>query len=239
MTLLLDALSIDARDPVALAGFWAGLLGREVADDPGGGVVLAPVDHTGFAVRFVPGGEPGAGPNVMHPDLTSTSLDDQRHLVDRALALGARHLDVGQRGDEGHVVLADPEGNELCVLEPGNRFLAGCGLLGALAGDGSRAAGRFWSAALGWPLVWDQDEETAVQSPLGGPKITWGGPPVRPGPGRSRWHLDLVPSPGSDQRAEVERLVDLGATHVDAGPRVGRVVLADPDGHALCVLEAP
>jgi len=70
----------------------------------------------------------------------------------------------------------DPEGNEFCVIEPGNSFLADCGYLGAAGCDGSREVGYFWSEALGGPLVWDQDQETAIRSPLGGPKITWGGP---------------------------------------------------------------
>ena len=98
----------------------------------------------------------------------------------RALELGGRHLDIGQRPEEGHVVLADPEGNEFCVIEPGNNFLADCGFIGALSSDGSQEVGYFWSKALGWPLVWDQDQETAIRSPHGGPKITWGGPPVAP-----------------------------------------------------------
>ena len=74
-------------------------------------------------------------------------------------------------------MLADPEGNEFCVIEPANDFLADCGFVGALACDGSQDVGYFWSEALGWPLVWDQDQETAIRSPHGGPKITWGGPP--------------------------------------------------------------
>src|SRR4051794_10083722 len=162
----------------------------------------------------------------MHFDLTSTSLDDQQQTVARALGLGARHIDVGQRPDEGHVVLADPEGNEFCVLEPGNEFLADCGFLGALACDGSQEVGYFWSSALGWPLVWDQDQETAIRSPHGGPKITWGGPPFRPKTEKNRLHLDLA----GDQQVEVDRLLALGATRVDIGQgEPGWVVLADPD----------
>lgn len=57
--------------------------------------------------------------------------------------LGARHLDVGQRPEEGHVVLADPAGNDFCVIEPGNSFLGDCGFLGELACDGSRDVGVF------------------------------------------------------------------------------------------------
>ena len=68
----------------------------------------------------------------MHFDLTSTSLEDQQQTVARALELGGRHIDIGQRPEEDHVVLADPEGNEFCVIEPGNNFLADCGFIGAL-----------------------------------------------------------------------------------------------------------
>jgi hypothetical protein len=67
------------------------------------------------------------------------------------------------------VVLADPEDNEFGVIEPGNNFLADCGFIGALACDGSQAVGYFWSEALGRPLIWDQDQETAIRSPRGGP----------------------------------------------------------------------
>jgi hypothetical protein len=138
--------------------------------------------------------------------------------------------------DAEHVVLADPEGNEFDVIEPGNNFLAGCGFIGALASDGSQAVGYFWSEALGWPLVWDQDEETAIQSPLGGPKITWGGPPVRPKTGRNRLHFDLAPPTGGDQQAEVDRLVALGATRADGPAAAGSVPMTDPDGNEFCLL---
>jgi hypothetical protein len=129
------------------------------------------------------------------------------------------------------MVLADPEGNEFCVIEPGNNFLAGCGFIGALASDGSQAVGYFWSEALGWPLVWDQDEETAIQSPRGGIKITWGGPPLEPKRGKERLHFDLAPPADGDQQAEVDRLISLGATRVDIGQGdVSWVVMADPMG---------
>ena len=134
-------------------------------------------------------------------------------------------------------MLADPEGNEFCVLEPGNRFLADCGFLGALACDGSQEVGYFWSAALDWPLVWDQDQETAIRSPRGGPKISWGGPPVPPKNGKSRLHFDIAPPSDGDQDAEVERLIALGARRIEIGQGdVSWVVLADPEGNEFCVL---
>src|SRR3954470_6159559 len=181
MTLQLQALCWDATDPLRLARFWAGTLGRELASaDDATGVALLPSDGTSFRIRLQPTQEPKVGRNQMHLHLTSTSLQDQQQTVARALALGARHIDVGQRPEEGHVVLADPEDNEFCVIEPGNSFLTDCGFLGELACDGSQEVGYFWSKALGWQLVWDQDQETAIQSPGGGTKIAWGGPPLAP-----------------------------------------------------------
>jgi predicted enzyme related to lactoylglutathione lyase len=235
----LFALSVDANDPPRLARFWAGVLGWETADEPRDGVALLPADDTGFRIRFLPTSEPKTGQNRMHFDLTSASLEDQRETVARSLALGARRIDIGQGPDAAHVVLADPEGNEFCVIEPGNNFLADCGFIGAVACDGSQEVGYFWSEALGWPLVWDQDQETAIRSPYGGPKITWGGPPLMPKPGRNRLHFDLTPPVDDDQQAEVHRLLSLGATRIDIGQGdVGWVVLADPDGNEFCVLPA-
>ncbi|CAN5409737.1 VOC family protein [soil metagenome] len=237
MTSQLAALCFDAHDPAALARFWSGVLGWETTDDPWGGPALMPVDDTGFRIRFVPTDRPKSGPNQFHYDLRSTSLEEQQETVARVLALGGRHLDIGQGPDVDHVVMADPEGNEFCVIEPGNGFLADCGFIGALSGDGSERTGHFWSAALGWPLVWDQDEETAIRSPHGGPKVTWGGPPLNPRTGQERVHLDLsVPGVLED---EVDRLVSLGAARVDLGrDDVDRVVLADPDGHEFCLWPA-
>jgi catechol 2,3-dioxygenase-like lactoylglutathione lyase family enzyme len=237
MTSNLFALCFDAEEPLRLAHFWAGVLGWEMVDNPHDGIALVPSDDTGFPIRFVATQEQKTGPNRMHFDLTSTSLEDQQRTVARSLELGARHIDVGQRPEEGHVVLADPEGNEFCVIEPGNSFLADCGFIGALACDGSQEVGYFWSEALGWPLVWDQDQETAIRSPLGGPKVTWGGPPVAPKTGRNRLHFDIAPPAHGGQQAEVERLVTLGATRTDIGQGgVGAVVMADPDGNEFCVL---
>jgi predicted enzyme related to lactoylglutathione lyase len=234
----LSAICFDALQPLPLAQFWSGVLGWEIADDPdGGGPALLPGDDTGFRIRFVPAEEQKAGQNRMHFDLTSTSPEDQQETVARSLRLGGRHIDVGQRPEEGHVVLADPEGNELCVIGPGNKFLADCGFVGAVSCDGSQAVGYFWSKALGWPLVWDQDEETAIRSPHGGPKITWGGPPVAPQTGRSRVRFDLAPLAHGDQQTEVERLLSLGATRIDATEAEGgSVALADPDGTEFRVL---
>jgi predicted enzyme related to lactoylglutathione lyase len=237
VALRLVDLVVDANDPLGLARFWAEALGWEVDDHRDGEVGLVPTDGTRFGVVFVPVPEPKAGKNPIHLDLTTTSAEDQTGTVDRLVAAGASHVDVGQRPEEGHVVLADPEGNELCIIEPGNTFLAGCGRFGSITCDGSPEAGYFGSEALGWPLVWNQDEETAIRAPDGtGPLITWG-PPVPVKTTKNRLHLDVAPPPDGDQRAEVDRLVGLGASLVDIGQGdAGWVVLADPDGNELCVL---
>ena len=169
MTTQLVALCFDANDPFLLGRFWAGVLGWELAEDPHDGTALLPSDDTGFRIRFRPTREQKVGPNQIHFDLTSTTLEDQQQTVASSLGLGARHLDIGQLPEEEHVVLADPEGNEFCVIEPGNNFLADCGFIGALSCAGSQEVGYFWSEALAWPLVWDQDQETAIRSPHGGP----------------------------------------------------------------------
>jgi hypothetical protein len=228
MSSRLVAVTFDADHPADLATFWAGLLDRDLT--PEGKGALLPGDPAQVGLRFVEASTERSGPNRLHLHLTTTSLDDEEQTIQRALGLGGEHRDVGQLPDEDHVVLADPGGNEFCVIGPGNSFLAGCGRLGEVSCDGTRDVGLFWRDALGWPLVWDQDEETAIQSPDGGTKLSWGGPPVAPKHGRNRQRFDLA---APDVPAEVRRLVALGAT-VLGDPDDG-VELADPDGNELLV----
>ena len=238
MTSRLIALCFDANEPLRLARFWAEALRWEIGDESDDGVELLPTDGTALRIDFfLPVPEPKSQKNRVHLDLTTASIDDQQETVARLIEIGARHVDVGQGPDDKHVVLADPEGNEFCIIEPENKFLAGCGRLGSITCDGSREVGCFWSAALGWPLVWDQDGETAIRAPEGtGFFITWG-PPVPEKVGKNRLHLDIAPPAHEDQPAEVDRLVALGATRVDIGQGdVSWVVMADPDGNEFCVL---
>jgi catechol 2,3-dioxygenase-like lactoylglutathione lyase family enzyme len=120
MTAHLHALCFDAHDPRRLADFRAGVLGWEPADDPCDGCALLPDDDTGFRLRFVPSQQRTTGRNQTHFDLTSASPEDQPETVARALALGARHIDIGQDQTEADapIVLADPDGNEFCVFPP-------------------------------------------------------------------------------------------------------------------------
>ncbi|WP_019145005.1 VOC family protein [Aeromicrobium massiliense] len=235
MTARLDSLAIDAADPDRLAAFWGGLLGWSVEDDASGAPIARSDDGSGLPLRFPPSSASRTGLNRIHLHLTSTSLDDRDARIATALRLGGRHLDVGQLPEETHVVLADPEGNELCVIEPGNRWLAGCGLLGELACDGTRATGVFWSEALGWPLVWDEDGETAIRSPRGDFVMAWGGEPLNPKRGTNRLRPELV---ADDLDAEAGRLEALGARRSLPLPGTDGVVLLDPDDNELVVRAA-
>ncbi|HMM94182.1 VOC family protein [Phycicoccus sp.] len=239
MTLHLEGLCTDAADPDALARFWADVLGWEVTHDRPGAVTLVPDDPACVPLRFRAAVAPG-GTSRYHLHVTSSSTDDMDATVERVLALGGRHLDVGQTPEEGHVVLADPEGNALCVIPPWSRFLADTGRLGELAGDGGRATGVFWSEALGWPLVWDEDDETAIQSPSGGTKVAWGGDPFDPKDGVSRTRLEVAAASGTDLADAVVELVALGASPVDAVLAEGdSAAVADPAGTETCVLPPP
>ena len=244
MTLQLNALAFDANDPQNLAGFWTPALRWTVANDASDtdtdAVRVTSTDGTRFdvVVRESPGTK--REKNRIHIDLTTTTADDQSGTVEHLLALGGRHVDIGQGPDETHVVLADPEGNEFCVIDPDNQFLSTCGRFGSITCDGSPAVGYFWRDALGWQLTWDQDGETAIRAPDGtGPFITWG-TPVPATPPTTRLHLEVAPTADRDVPTEVERLVALGAQRVDDSQTGddGSVLLRDPDGNPFRIVPA-
>jgi catechol 2,3-dioxygenase-like lactoylglutathione lyase family enzyme len=227
VALRLEAVTFDVADASEVGAFWASLLDRGVVMEPNG--ALVPGDTTQVGLRFVTSDTAQVGRPRLHLHLTSSSLEQQQRTVEKALRLGGRHIDVGQRPDEGFVVLADPGGNELCVIGPGNKFLAGTGYFGEVTCDGTRSVGLFWRDALGWPLVWDENEQTAIQSPFGGTKISWDawdGPRIQTRNGRNRQRFDLV---AANPAGEAERLISLGATRL-TGLADG-VALADPDGN--------
>ena len=225
MSLRLEAVTFDVADPAAVAAFWAGLLDREVVPEARG--ALVPGDTTQVGLRFVTSDIEQLGPPRLHLHLTSSSIEQQQRTVETALRLGGRQIDVGP--EDRHVVLADPGGNELCVIEPGNKYLAGSGYLGEVTCDGTRRVGHFWHDALGWPLVWDENEQTAVQSPIGGTKISWDAWSGRKY-GRERQRFDLVTA---DPTREAKRLVSLGATRLR--DLSDRVELADPDNNEFAL----
>ena len=124
MTSKFTELAIDCADPGGLARFWCSVLGYEVQNEEDGVITigsplvpegkdrLGPVPPTLTFAR-VPEGK--TIKNRLHMDLNPTDTDQEAE-VRRVLALGARPADVGQTGDESWVTLADPEGNEFCIL---------------------------------------------------------------------------------------------------------------------------
>jgi hypothetical protein len=238
MSTRLATLCFDANDPLRLARFWAAALSWDIDDETEDEVGLVPTDDTPFPILFLPVPEPKVGKNRIHLDLVSESPDHHTEMVDRLLSHGASRIDIGQ-GEGDWTVLADPEGNEFCVV-PRGEFLATTGLLGSIVFEPAEypAVGRFWSEATGWPVVYDQDGDLAIRHPSGrGPFLTFGPPIPEPKAAKNRLHLDLAPPPDGDQAAEVERLTKLGARPVDVGQgEVSWVVMADPEGNEFCVL---
>ena len=120
MAIRVQCVSIDAQDPHALAEFWAGVLGwrrtysdeEEVVLEPPEG---SPEDGVSPDLVFLRVPEPKTGKNRLHLDLRP---EDQEAEVERIEALGGKRTFVGQGDDVSWVVLADPEGNEFCVLRP-------------------------------------------------------------------------------------------------------------------------
>jgi catechol 2,3-dioxygenase-like lactoylglutathione lyase family enzyme len=229
------AITLLARDPAKLASFWSTALGWELRTEELGNV-LVPTDETTFPIMFVATQNEKRARNRNHLDLTTTSREDQTATVLELLELGASHCDVGQGPEESHVVLADPEGNEFCVIDPANAFLADCPRLGAINCDGTKETGYFWSEVLGWPLIWDQNEETVIRDPSDtGPMITWSGPPLLPKHGNNRLQLSITPNEKSAAPDEVERLIGLGASRARSLEN-GILEMLDPDGNEFRVV---
>ena len=242
MATRLEHVVIDAADPPGLARFWSAALGWEAgAGEPGEVVVWPPgYDYPDpGALPLVFAGVPGpkTGKNRVHIDLASESVAHQAAQADRLLGLGAARADIGQ-GAVPWVVLADPEGNEFCVLDPRPGY-ADTGPVAAVVADCADPVplAGFWSEAAGW-IVHERGEAFAsLRSPFGtGPYLE-----LLRVPGaksvKNRIHLDVRPYPGAGQRAEVERLREHGARPADVGQGdVPWVVLADPEGNELCVL---
>jgi len=236
----LENIVLDAVDMGLLGRFWEYLLGgKRLTDTP-----------EAFETRLeTPGGafldlclQPVAEPVTRHPrlHLDLRGGDEQQAVVERALALGARHLDIGQ-GDAPWVVLADPEGNPFCVMEdrPEYRSTGPVASLPLDSADPERDL-VFWTAVSGWEPV-DTMMPAALRHPSGsGPFLELCHEARAKPPGaKNRLHLDTRCSPGEDLADAVDRLVALGAVPVahDWGELPWRV-LADPSGNELCVLPA-
>jgi hypothetical protein len=106
--------TLDVHDVQRMAEFWSQALGYRIDRGEDGNAHLWPPDG-GLSVWLQHTDAAKAGKNRAHPDLVATDGDVEAE-VERLLRLGATRADVGQKGDEGFTVLADPEGNEFCLL---------------------------------------------------------------------------------------------------------------------------
>lgn len=118
MPLRLHHIVIDAHDLPGLARFWTETLGWTLLSSREREVVIGPSADAPVGLCFMP-----AGPtrktvkNRVHMDLTTTA-DDRDSEIERLIGLGAHRVDVGQSAQDSWDVLADPEGNEFCVVRP-------------------------------------------------------------------------------------------------------------------------
>lgn len=236
----LDNIALDARDPHLLGRFWEALLSGERLTDTDDLVetrlALPDGPFLDLCLARVP--EPVPPRPRLHLDLTGGRR--QAEVVDRALALGGRHLDIGQ-GDVPWVVLADPEDNPFCVMEDRPEYRES-GPLAALpldSADPQRDA-AFWAAASGWLPV-ATAMPVALRHPSGrGPllELCTEARPKEPGV-KNRLHLDARCDAGEALDDAVARLLDLGGRRLEH--RWGDLpwqVLLDPSGNELCVLPA-
>jgi predicted enzyme related to lactoylglutathione lyase len=113
MSLEWEQVVVDSRDPVSLGRWWADALGWVVLNDSAEEFEIRPSAHRLPGLIFVQVPEAKESKNRLHLDFRP---DDQQAEVDRFLRAGARRVDIGQ-GSVPWAVLADPEGNEFCVLQ--------------------------------------------------------------------------------------------------------------------------
>ncbi len=244
---------MDAANPARLARFWSAALGWPTVLEEADEVVVEPPEDDSaqqgqLPLIFVRAPALKTTKNRVHLDLASVSVEQQAALVARLEELGARRLDIGQ-GAVSWVVMADPEGNEFCVVshlgsvgkDPASAF-AGIGPVAAVVFDCADPEGiaPFWAAATGWAALGQDDQGVWFRD------VTAGGPYLdlhrvsEPKQGRLRVHLDIAPSAADDHAAEVERLRAIGAREADAGQTDVRwVVLTDPEGNELSVPTTP
>ncbi|MEV6751522.1 VOC family protein [Streptomyces sp. NPDC051214] len=242
MPLRLVNVNFKARDEWALGRFWAQALGWGISSEGPGVTNVEPEgvawpDPSAICVDVVVVPDPETVKYRVHMDLATTSEAHKAELVARLQDLGATHADVGQ-GDVPWTVMADPEGNVFCVLEP-RELYRDTGPVAAIVVDCAdpRAMARFWDEAMDWTLHEVSDDLARMRSSKGvGPYLEF----IRTSGERtvvSRAHLDVAPYKGDDKAAEVARLRALGATDADVGQGdVPWTCLADPEGNDFCVL---
>lgn len=106
------AVVVDSADPARLSRWWAEVLGYRILDEDANEVMVGLAEDIHPILYFTRSTDSKAGKNRLHIDLSPEDRDAE---VERLIDMGARYVDIGQ-GERSWVVLADPEGNEFCVL---------------------------------------------------------------------------------------------------------------------------
>ena len=117
MPVRLHHIVIDAHDLPTLARFWTQALGWKVLSEREREIVIGTDENAPVGICFMPVTDQKIVQNRVHLDIT-TEAQDRDQEIDRLIGLGAQRVDVGQTGKESWTVLADPEGNEFCVIRP-------------------------------------------------------------------------------------------------------------------------
>ncbi|MCO1337948.1 glyoxalase [Kocuria polaris] len=234
--------NFKARDHERVGRFWADALGWGLSSEGPGVSNVEPIgfdwpDPSAVCIDVVAVPDLESVAYRGHLDLATESAQHQAELVARLVSLGATEADIGQ-GEVPWTVMADPEGNVFCVLEP-REVYRDTGPIATVVVDCAdpRAMAEFWGAATGWTVHAADDEHARLRSARGvGPYLEFLRTPD-PHADRRRLHLDLMPQPGGDQGAEAERLRSLGARDADVGQGDAPwMCLADPEGNEFCII---
>jgi hypothetical protein len=117
MPVALHHIVVDTHDLPGLARFWTEALGWSVLSERQNEIVIGPDVNAPVGMCFMPVSDVKRVKNRVHLDVT-TSAGDRDREIERLISLGARRVEIGQTGKESWTVLADPEGNEFCVIRP-------------------------------------------------------------------------------------------------------------------------
>jgi predicted enzyme related to lactoylglutathione lyase len=123
MPVRLHHIVIDTHDLPGLAAFWTRALGWKILSEREREIVIGTDENAPVGICFMPVTDTKTVKNRLHLDIT-TGADDRDAEIQRLLGLGAQRVDVGQTGQESWTVLADPEGNEFCVIRPKQTLIA-------------------------------------------------------------------------------------------------------------------
>jgi hypothetical protein len=235
----LENVVTDAVDPQRLGRFWEAVVGGERLTDVAEGFETRLTVEGGpvLDLCFQRVAEPVSAAPRLHLDLAGGA--SQTEEVERLLGLGARPLDIGQ-GDVPWVVLADPEGNPLCVMEERAAY-ADSGPVAALpldSADPDRDA-EFWSWLTGWADVDGVAPRSLRHPSLRGPLLELCPEPAPKGPTKNRLHLDIRLETQDDPDAVTAGIAERGGDRlrVDWGELPWRSY-TDPSGNEFCVLPA-